>query len=466
MTKPNQAHCLAKNVDGRAVRDDYLKQAAELLARHGHLRNFGLAFGLFSHKPQAAAHAAAQRVIAAGVQEGYFLAATDEITRRRFYALTIKGAKFLAGDSDREVKHTTATLRYLTAGPGDPDQPARKKTMVRWEHREWSSLIAIAAEKRGLLGLSEHEAWGTYKSDLEKRYGHIPDALTFSPDPDPKSRLAVWHEVEFSRRNRSYGKDKDGKAITERVVKLPKKPAYTIYTGERTLLRLIETLRLDEAPLTHEGNGYVLNMLVLHVRDSGIEKELRTLIETRTNAKKQDSDTYTLARPKVAGVRPEVLYIMLNTIPSKVEDAWPVPGTCQGCLPIAYSVGTPWPAEDKTGYTRPAKANAGAHKPKLGGRRMDVVDQRVFDELRKRAAMAKHEYLRVPLDVRDEYTERWLAEVEAAWSAEHAEPATEKPWLNAAPWPVLIPAELLTTSTLTPPAFDVDNDIAAGIESA
>jgi hypothetical protein len=419
MTKPSQAHCLAKNVDGRAVRDDYLKQAAELLTRHGHLRNLGLEFGLFPHKTPAAAHAATQRVIAAGVQEGYFIAADDEDTRRRFYALTNKGAKFLAAASDREVKPTHATLRNLLAGPGGSDQPASKKTMPKWQHREWCSLVAIAAEKRGLIGLAEHEAWRDYGGDLLKRYGHVPDALTFSPPPRPGTKhLAVWHEVELSRRNRSFGKDKDGKAITEKVVKLPKCQPRKAYTGVRSLLNLIDSLRKDQNPLTHADQAYGLNMLVLHVQDKGVEQELRKLVETQTAAASVSADGYKLLRPAFAGTEPAPFYILFNHLPQKAEDAWPTPGSVDSCLPYANSVGTPWPAEDKN--TRAAPANTGARKPKLGGRRMDVVDRRVFDELRKRAAMAAHELEQVPEAIRYDYIERVMAEIECSTAKEYA----------------------------------------------
>jgi len=423
MTKPNQAHCLAKNVDGRAVRDDYLKQAAELLARHGHLRNFGIEFALFSHKAPGAAHAATQRVIAAGIQEGYFLAATDEITRRRFYALTLKGAKFVSENVGHKVKHTEKTLESLLAGPVKPDQPAPLKTMRRWKHREWSSLIVMAAEKRGMLGVAEHEAWSIYKTDLLNRYSHLPDAITFGTLPNGK-RLAVFHEVETSRRSRSFGVDGNGDTVEEKIVHVPNKDPYKVYTGVRTLLNLIETLRRDEQPLTHKGKAYPLDLLVLHVQDAGIEKELRTLIEAKTNVQKVNDTDYALMRSAPHGVKPTVLYIAFNILPATPEEAWPVPGA-DCCLPYSNSVGTPWPAEVQTSHTRPAKASGGSHKPKLGGKRLDVIDKRLLTAMRERAEMVEHEMAKVPEAVRDDEHARWMDEVDAAarTQVKHAEMA-------------------------------------------
>lgn len=233
---PNKERYLI--VDALHARRHYLLEALELLMRYGTLRVHGLAFGLFPNRTQSAAQAAAQRVVANAVERGFMANADDPASRFRYYALTAAGARFVRNEG----------------GPVDASPTTHlPKKLTRAHHREWTNLCSIAAIRRGLESYAETDYYGqSFRTELNERFGHIPDALTFA---DIGNRpTAVWHEIELSRRSmRNFDLR-------------PLKPGEQDSSGIGKWRQLLHTLR-QRCVLTHRGADHRL-MLVVHCASS------------------------------------------------------------------------------------------------------------------------------------------------------------------------------------------------------
>jgi len=225
-------------VDALTARHRYLMEALELLMRYGTLRVQGLAFGLFPNRSQPAALAAAQRVVANAVERGFVVGADDPASRFRYYALTAAGARFLRDEGD--VSDAASTTHLL-------------KKLTRAHHREWTNLCSIAAVRRELESYAETDYYGqSFRTELNERFGHIPDALTFA---DIGNRpTAVWHEIELSRRS------------MRNLVTRPLAPGEQDKSGIGKWRQLLHTLR-QRRVLTHRGTDHWL-MLVVHCASS------------------------------------------------------------------------------------------------------------------------------------------------------------------------------------------------------
>ncbi|WP_141100624.1 hypothetical protein [Roseateles aquatilis] len=233
---PNRERFLI--VDALLARRHYLLEALELLMRYGTLRVQGLAFGLFPNRSQPAALAAAQRVVANAVHRGFMVSADDAASRFRYYALSAAGARFIRDEGGTD---TAAPTTYLL------------RKLTRAHHREWTNICSIAARRRGLESYAETDYLGqSFRADLNERFGHIPDALTFA---DLGNRpTVVWHEIELSRRS------------MRNLQLRPLKPDEQDNSGIGKWRQLLHTLR-QRCALTHQGIDHRL-MLVVHCASS------------------------------------------------------------------------------------------------------------------------------------------------------------------------------------------------------
>jgi len=332
--KPHQKQRhLAKNSNPHEVRDSYLLRALALLSRHGHLRTFGLAFGLFPDRTRPAAVGAATRVIANGLAGGLLAAFDDPITRHRFYALTGPGARYLkAADIGYDhVSATTYTLPSPSARAGvNPAAPSAKKGMRKWRHREWASLIAMASDQRkGFVGIAELELLTKYRNQLIAQFSYrVPDALFVCPS---KGSI-TWHEVETSRRARSFGKDKDKQAITSKTVRLENGKDHTQLVGTEHVIELIQMLRSPTRRLVckgadGDGRDCYVEKLVFHTANNVIFNELNVLLKAKYIDNYTDGNGL-FALPWLSASETRVeekLIVCLIPLPASPEQAWPVP---------------------------------------------------------------------------------------------------------------------------------------------
>lgn len=284
---------LTKN--GNEVRDYYLTEALKLVQKYGVVRVHTLAFGLFSNRAKKAATGAAQRVLANGVNEGYLRAKDDPKTRRRYYALTVKGARMLSEVSpEHSAKPTQALLNHMS----------------RANHRDWGILIAMASNVRAnMVGVTEDQLWSKLRKETLGFFGHVPDALTFYINGTGK-KIAVWHEVEASRRSRtaSFAEKGNAKALGR-----------TAKSGMDQLRDLLKQLRLKRF-VTYENHEYTV-ALVLHCATAKIEREIRVVIENVfANAVliKRDSEYSVSFNSAKFGD----LVIFMNRLPERVEQTW------------------------------------------------------------------------------------------------------------------------------------------------
>lgn len=284
---------LTKN--GTEVRDFYLNEALKLVQKYGIVRAHTLAFGLFPNRTQKAATAAAQRVLANATEAGYLRAKDDAKTRRRYYALTISGARYLNEAAPEYPARATQTLL---------------EHMSRANHRDWGILIAMASNLRAnMKGVAEDQLWSKLRNETLDYFGHVPDALTFYTNGTGK-RIAVWHEVEASRRSRtaSYSEKARAKSIGK-----------TARSGMDQLRDLLKQLR-SKRFVTFENQEYTV-ALVMHCATAKIEREIRIVIEdvfSMAGVTKGEND-YSVA---FNSAKFGNLVILINRLPAKVEGAW------------------------------------------------------------------------------------------------------------------------------------------------
>lgn len=178
----------ALKVDGHVARQAYLVDALRHLARYQCARVHSLAFALFPARTKRSAHDAIQRVLRHAVASGLVEFAEHPRTQHRYYALTRSGADFLQHEQPElgAVEQTAASLK--------------KGNLVKAEHREWTSMLEVAANYReGMLCFDEYRLQSAEGAAIRAHLDqHLPDALTFVP----RERLVLVHEVETSRRSR------------------------------------------------------------------------------------------------------------------------------------------------------------------------------------------------------------------------------------------------------------------------
>ncbi|MFC0351319.1 hypothetical protein [Undibacterium danionis] len=293
---------LTKN--GTEVREFYLVEALKLVQRYGVVRAHTLAFGLFPNRTQKAATAAAQRVLGNATEAGYLRAKDDFKTRRRYYALSVGGARYL-----NEVA---------------PECPAKGRQtllehMSRANHRDWGILIAMASNMRAhMVGVTEDQLWAKLRNETLDYFGHVPDVLTFYTNGTGK-RIAVWHEVEASRRSRtaSYSERARAKSIGK-----------TARSGMDQLRDLLKQLR-SKRFVTYEHQEYTV-ALVMHCATGKIEREIRCVIKDFFSKEgvTESDDVYSVA---FNSAKFGDLVISINRLPEKVECTW------------IDTFGMPWP---------------------------------------------------------------------------------------------------------------------------
>lgn len=281
--------------DGNKVREHYLIEALKIVQRYEVVRAHTLAFSLFPNRSKTAAIAAVQRVLANGTDEGFIRAEDDTKTRRRYYALTIKGARYLAAVVPEYSSRATQAVL---------------KKMSRANHRDWAILIAMASNARmGMTGIAEDQLWSRLRRETLDYFGHVPDCMTFFTNGAGK-HIAVWHEVEASRRSRSASVENKRRAKEEGGV---------ARSGMEHLRDLLLQLRLKRY-VTFNGSEHTV-VLVLHCATDKIQRELRLVIE----------DVYSMSGIRVeeqgyavpfASAKFGNLFIFLNKLPASLDDVW------------------------------------------------------------------------------------------------------------------------------------------------
>ncbi|WP_395008194.1 hypothetical protein [Undibacterium sp.] len=303
---------LTKN--GTEVREFYLREALKLVQKYGIVRAHTLAFGLFPNRTQKAATSAAQRVLANATEAGYLRAKDDVKTRRRYYALTISGARYLNEVApEYPTKATQALLEHMS----------------RANHKDWGILIAMASNTRAhMVGVTEDQLWAKLRNETLNYFGHVPDALTFYTNGAGKP-IAVWHEVEASRRSRTASHNEKARA---------KSIGKTARSGMDHLRDLLKQLR-SKRFITYENQEYTV-ALVMHCATAKIEREIRNVIEdvfSRAGVTESDG-VYSVA---FNAAKFGDLVISINRLPEKVECTW------------IDTFGMPWPNAPKEIFLTP-----------------------------------------------------------------------------------------------------------------
>jgi hypothetical protein len=264
-------------VSGHLVQHAYMVQCLRLVHEFGALRVLTIAYAMFPRRAQTAASAAAKRVVSNALKLGY-LVCKIEPDSRRYYALTLLGARVLNSSDDRyRVRSTTKALVFH-----------------RHEHREWCNVVALAARHRGLSSYSEAQIKGTAHGELMDVFKHMPDALTYYTDTEGRACVA-WHEVDLSRRST---KDK------------------------QRLAHLVHTL-ITQRFLTHENQQHNIN-LVMHCGTAKIKRENHSVID----AALQEHSDDVLSGPAAyeatisEGEDFRVFQVDINELPETVEGTW------------------------------------------------------------------------------------------------------------------------------------------------
>lgn len=272
---------------GRLVQHTYLLQCLRLIHEFGALRVLTIAYAMFPLRAQKAASSAAKRVVSNALKLGY-LACRIEPDSRRYYALTLRGARMLHASDDRySVRSTTSAL-----------------TFHRHEHREWCNVVTLAARHLGLYSRSEAQIVGAAHTEIVSSFGHVPDAVTYYVEDG--EHHAAWHEIELSRRSTS---------------------------GTKKLAHLVHTL-IEKRYLTHDNQEHNIN-LVMHCATAKIERENHRVIRTaladccalnknmnlQEAEEEHQSPAFALQISSDNGpVRWFIVYI--NVLPASVELTW------------------------------------------------------------------------------------------------------------------------------------------------
>lgn len=257
----------------------YMLQCLRLVHEFGALRALTIAYAMFPLRTQTAASAAAKRVVSNALKLGY-LVCSIQPDSRRYYALTLRGARVLNSLDDRyRVRSTASSLNFH-----------------RHEHREWCNVVALAARHRGLSSRSEAQLVGAAHSEIVRSFGHVPDAVTYYEDGECR---AAWHEIELSRRSTS---------------------------GTKKLAHLVRTL-IEKRYLTHQGQEHNVT-LVMHCATAKIERENHKVIGEALAAcgvelleLEEDADAAYVAQVG-SGARRWWFIVYINRLPGGVEGAW------------------------------------------------------------------------------------------------------------------------------------------------
>ena len=289
---------------GPAAQRAYLLAFLRLVHQHECVRMYTVAFALFPNRTQSAALAAAQRVVTNAKQQRY-IQSVNWMDSHRYYALTKRGAAFL-NELDPELEaHSTMHALHLE----------------NKRHRHWGVLIAIASAQRGMEGFSEALISGEMHNDITTYFGHTPDAVTIA------NNIAVWHEVETSRRSTTRRAETQGTLC-----------------GAEKLTHLVRTIR-EKRVLEHRGWAYPL-ILVMHCAGEAIERSVRAILDAavKTLGGEKTSTGYSVP---CDGADSDPLTITINLLPLEPED-----GAWCGLLPWA---GCPVkPVSECDEYLRPA----------------------------------------------------------------------------------------------------------------
>ena len=241
-------------VDGNQVSASYLVSLLKHLSEFGTARTHSLAYALFPARTQTAAIAAIQRSLANAVSLGYVQFGAVEKTQHRFYALTKKGAAFLT-DAQPELGPVSATTHLL-------------KSMKKAEHREWTTMLTVWARlHNGLEAMNETALLGTPGKELNARFNHKPDGLTFDTT-EPERPVVFWHEVELSRRSQWTNAQFEKK---RKATDKEKKP--TAFCGRRLFIKLLKEIWQLQY-VEHDGKQYDVQ-LVLHCAGNQIKSSLK-----------------------------------------------------------------------------------------------------------------------------------------------------------------------------------------------
>lgn len=265
---------------GHLVQKAYLTQCLRLVHEFGALRVLTIAYAMFPTRSQTAASAAAKRVVSNALKLKY-LTYCIEADSRRYYALTLRGARVLHSvDDSYRVRSTTSALDFH-----------------RHEHREWCNVVALAARHRGLKSHSEAQIVGAAHREIVHSFGHVPDAVTYYTENG--EHYVAWHEIELSRRSTS---------------------------GTKKLAHLVRTL-IERRYLTHNNQEHNVS-LVMHCATAKIEREnhkviAETLAACGANVLELEDDADAAYITQVGtGAHRWWFVVYINQLPEKVEGAW------------------------------------------------------------------------------------------------------------------------------------------------
>lgn len=267
------------NAPGHLVQHTYMLQCLRLVHEFGALRALTIAYAMFPLRTQTAASAAAKRVVSNALKLGYLTYAIEPDSRR-YYALTLRGARVLHSLDDRyRIRSTASALKFH-----------------RHEHREWCNVVTLAARHRGLSSRSEAQLVGAAHSEIVRSFGHVPDAVTYYEEGEYR---AAWHEIELSRRSTS---------------------------GIKKLAHLVRTL-IEKRYLTHHDQEHNIS-LVMHCATEKILRENHRVIGEALVAcgvelldLDDDADPAYVAQVGT-GARRWWFIVYINRLPEGVEGAW------------------------------------------------------------------------------------------------------------------------------------------------
>lgn len=243
---PNKTRQLTAS--GVKAQEHYLRVGLRLIHFHGTLRAKTLAYALFPNRTQKAAQAAAFRMLANAAEQEFVEFADEKKSRYRYYALTRSGAAYLRETG--VVPEAAPTTALLNRKGGE-----MRSSMAKANHREWTNLLAIAANQRG------HQSWSEtsyihsgFQKDISKRIGHIPDALTRFDGV--AGTTAIWHEVELSRR--SCGPER---TVNKKDLKTGKVRSIKVESGQAKLVKLVNALRERKVLLDQDGERHTATLM-------------------------------------------------------------------------------------------------------------------------------------------------------------------------------------------------------------
>lgn len=177
-------------------------------------------------------------------------------------------------------------------------------------HHDWVILIAMASNARSeMTGVVEGQLWSRLRREAFVYFGHVPDYMTFFINGTGR-HIAVWHEVEASRRSRSVSVESKRRA---------KKEGRVARSGMEHFQDLLQKPRLKRF-VTYEDKEHTA-VFVIHCATEKIERELRVVIEHTVAISGVRADEYGYV-VSFTSARYGDLFIFIHRLPSSLNEVW------------------------------------------------------------------------------------------------------------------------------------------------